>query len=91
MTEREPDYRGYWRATRRLTLGLLVVWGLVTFLPAYYAAPLNRFDFLGFPLGFYLGAQGTLLAYLAIVYYYVRTMKKLDRRYSVGEHFGPLL
>lgn len=85
MADETPDYRGYWRSTRRLTVGLLVLWALVTFLPAYYAAPLNRYDFLGFPLGFYLAAQGTLLAYLAIVHIYVRRMKTLDQRHGVGE------
>jgi len=89
MPEQVSDYRNYWRATRRLTLILLLVWGLVTFVPAYYAAPLNQYDFLGFPLGFYLAAQGTLLAYLAIVHIYVRTMRILDLRYGVGEHPGP--
>ncbi|MBX3686092.1 MAG: DUF4212 domain-containing protein [Rhodocyclaceae bacterium] len=89
MPERTPDYPGYWRATRLLTLTLLIVWALVTFLPAYYAAPLNRYDFLGFPLGFYLAAQGTLLAYLAIVHYYVKAMARLDLRYGVGEQSGP--
>ncbi|MBX3680827.1 MAG: DUF4212 domain-containing protein [Rhodocyclaceae bacterium] len=89
MPEQRPDHRNYWRATRRLTLALLALWGLVTFVPAYFAAPLNRYDFLGFPLGFYLAAQGTLLAYLLIVHIYVRTMKKLDLRYGMGEHQGP--
>ena len=41
-------------------------------------------SFLGFPLGFYLFAQGALLVYLAIIVIYVVAMNRLDRRYRVN-------
>jgi putative solute:sodium symporter small subunit len=69
----------YWRRTLKLTAVLLVLWFVVTFVASYFAHELNRFTFLGFPLGFYMGAQGALLVYLFIVCFYAWAMRKLDQ------------
>ena len=74
--------RRYWRRTKWLTVGLLVAWFAITFVSAYHAEALNQVDFLGFPLGFYLCAQGNLLVYLLIVGFYARQMNRLDARYG---------
>lgn len=68
----------YWRKTLRLTLLLLVLGFCVTLLPTLFAAELNRLVVWGFPVGFYMAAQGTPVVYLLIVWYYARRMKALD-------------
>lgn len=75
----------YWRKTRRLTLVLLGIWIFFTFVMNWYARELNAITFLGFPLGFYMGAQGLLVIYLAIIWYYNRRMRKLDAEYGIDE------
>jgi putative solute:sodium symporter small subunit len=82
LTER---HRAYWRRTLILTGCLLVVWFAVPFVAGYYAVELNTLSFLGFPLGFYILAQGALIVFLLIVVVYVFAMNRLDRRYGVGE------
>lgn len=82
LTER---HRAYWRHNLRLTAALLAVWFGVTFVAGYYADDLNHYSFLGFPLGFYVFAQGSLIAYLVIIAIYVRAMNRLDREFGVGE------
>ncbi|KON80768.1 DUF4212 domain-containing protein [Azoarcus sp. PA01] len=82
LTEQQ---RVYWRRTLLLTVALLSVWFLVTFGAGYFADELNRYSFLGFPLGFYIFAQGSLLTYLVIIAIYVHVMNRLDRRHGVGE------
>lgn len=77
--------RDYWRRTRLLTLILLGIWIAVTYVVSWHARELNTVVIFGFPLGFYMGAQGTLLVYLAIVGLYCRVMKCLDRKYGVEE------
>lgn len=69
----------YWRRTLKLTAALLLLWFVVTFVASYFAKELNQFTFLGFPLGFYMGAQGALLVYLLIVCLYAWAMRKLDQ------------
>lgn len=78
-------HRAYWRYTRILSASLLAVWFLVTFSAAWYATDLNQISFMGFPLAFYLFAQGILLLYLVIVGAYVLLMNRLDRAFGVGE------
>lgn len=75
----------YWRKTFRLTLFLLLVWVIVTFGLTWFARDLNGYSFLGFPLGFYMQAQGTLLIYLAIIWYYNRKMRQLDAEYDIEQ------
>ena len=65
-------------ATRRLTGALLLAWAVVTFVLAYFARDLH-FKLFGWPFSFWLGAQGGLLAYLAITWAYARGMDRLDR------------
>ncbi len=73
--------RAYWRRNLTLTVALLSVWFGVTFLGGYYARELNTLSFMGFPLGFYLFAQGSLLIYLVIIVIYVFAMNRLDRQF----------
>lgn len=73
--------RAYWRRNLTLTLTLLSVWFGVTFIGGYYARELNTLSFMGFPLGFYLFAQGSLLIYLVIIVIYVFAMNRLDRQF----------
>lgn len=68
----------YWARNVRLTVGLLLVWFLVTFVGNLFARKLN-FIFLGWPLHFWLAAQGTLVVYGVLVVFYVWYMNRLDR------------
>lgn len=82
-----PVEETYWRKTRRLTFVLLILWAVVTFVINWFARELNQYTFLGFPLGFYMGAQGLLFIYLIIIWFYNRRMRKLDARYGI-DHGG---
>lgn len=75
----------YWRKTRRLTFGLLVIWAFVTFVLTWYAPELNAFSLFGFPLGFYMAAQGSLVVYLVIIWYYNRRMRRLDEEFGIDD------
>jgi putative solute:sodium symporter small subunit len=76
--------RVYWRKTLTITAGLLAVWFVVTFVVSFFARELS-FSFFGWPFSFWMGAQGSLLVYGAIIWFYARTMDKLDAQYDVQE------
>jgi putative solute:sodium symporter small subunit len=69
----------YWARTRRLTLLLLLAWFVGTFGILFFARELSNFTFFGWPLSFYLAAQGMVIAYTVIVAIYAFKMRKLDR------------
>jgi putative solute:sodium symporter small subunit len=82
LTEKHKEY---WQRNLRMTGFLLAIWFVVTFVFSYFARELNEIVFLGFPLGFYFGAQGSLIIYVVIIWYYARYMNNLDQEYGVHE------
>ena len=82
---RSEKHREYWRKNLALTTLLLLIWFVVTFVASYFARELNGLVFLGFPFGFYMAAQGALIVYVLIVWYYARTMNRLDQEYEIDE------
>jgi putative solute:sodium symporter small subunit len=58
---------------------------VATFVASWYARELNEITILGFPLGFYMGAQGALIIYVLVIWYYARSMNKMDKDYGVHE------
>jgi len=77
-------HQEYWRRTLRITAILMGIWFFVTFVIGYFARSLD-FNFFGWPFAFYMGAQGSLIVYVAIIFYYARYMNKLDQEYGVDE------
>ena len=73
----------YWRRVRALTLGLLLVWFLISFGVIFFARELAGLELFGWPVPFYMAAQGTTLIYLLIIGVYALAMKKLDALASV--------
>ena len=74
----------YWRKTLTVTGVLLAIWFVVTFVVAYFARDL-QFNFFGWPFSFWVAAQGALIVYVLIIWYYARHMNRLDIEYGVDE------
>jgi putative solute:sodium symporter small subunit len=51
----------------------------------WFARELNELIFAGFPLAFYMGAQGSLIIYILIIWFYARRMNALDKTFGVDE------
>lgn len=75
----------YWHRNLAVSAILLAIWFVVTFVASFFARELNEFTVLGFPLGFYMAAQGSLIIYVIIVGYYAYYMNRLDREYGVDD------
>ncbi len=82
LTEKHNEY---WRRNLVITAILLGIWFIVTFVEAWFARELNAMTFLGFPLGFYMSAQGSLIIYVALIGIYAMLMRKLDLEFNVDE------
>ena len=85
LTERHKEY---WRRNMVMTAILLAIWFVVTYVVGFYARELNAIVIFGFPLGFYMGAQGSLIIYVIMIFYYAIRMNKLDKEYGVAEGEG---
>jgi putative solute:sodium symporter small subunit len=75
----------YWSENKRLTTVTLVIWALVSFGAAFFVESLNAIVIFGFPLGYYMGAQGSLVVFVALIFNYSSMMNKIDRKYGLQE------
>jgi len=83
---KQRDMAGYWAANVRLIIGLLLIWCGVTFLPIFFVAQLNQIEILtGFPLGYYMGAQGSLIVFIILIFFYAWRMERLDQAYGIAQ------
>jgi putative solute:sodium symporter small subunit len=72
----------HWQRTRSLTALLLALWLATSFCSVFFARELAGLTLFGWPLSFYLAAQGAALVYLAILAVYALRMNKFDLRFK---------
>jgi putative solute:sodium symporter small subunit len=77
-------HRRYWRKNLNITAILLGIWFVVTFVIGWFARDLN-FSFFGWPFIFWVAAQGALIVYVIIIWYYARYMDRLDHEHGFAE------
>jgi putative solute:sodium symporter small subunit len=75
----------HWAATRGLMLKTLVIWLVFAFIIHFFAAALNGVVILGFPMGFYMAAQGSLIVFVALLFWFASAQDKVDREFGVAE------
>src|SRR5688500_15282597 len=82
----EQQKQDYWRYNVRLTTTLLVIWFVVTYLiSGLFAGWLNQFTFIGFPMGYYMAAQGSLAIFVIEIAVYAHLMNRKDLEYGIVE------
>jgi putative solute:sodium symporter small subunit len=78
----------HWQENVQLITILLFIWFVVTFIPAIFADALNDIKVLtGFPLDYYMGAQGSLIVFVVLISYYAYKMDQIDKKYGMQEEF----
>jgi putative solute:sodium symporter small subunit len=77
---------GYWKANLRLLGICLVIWFVVSFVfGIILVEPLNAISLGGYPLGFWFAQQGSIYAFVGLIFFYAWKMNKLDRQFDVHE------
>jgi putative solute:sodium symporter small subunit len=77
--------RRHWEKTRNLTFVVLALWAVFAFVLPWNAKALNSMSFLGFPLGYYFIAQGSLLAFVLLIFGQNRLQDKIDDEFGMSE------
>lgn len=85
MSDKSDD-NAYWRANIRLIRISLVIWALVSFGFGILLRPMiSGIKVGGTDLGFWFAQQGSILVFLALIFFYAWRMNKLDAQYGVEE------
>ena len=77
--------QAFWGRTKRLTLVLGALWLAVNLAVPWFARDLNAWQLFGFPLGYWLAAEGTLFVYLGIIVVYAFVMDRYEASYLAAE------
>lgn len=86
MAEEKIDSSGYWKANVRLITGCLIVWAFVSYGMAILFRPLlSGITVGGTDLGFWFAQQGSILTFIALIFFYAWKMNKLDQKFGLGE------
>jgi putative solute:sodium symporter small subunit len=75
----------HWEKTRNLTIVILILWAIFAFVLPWYAFALNHIKFMGFPLGFYFTAQGSLIAFVLMIFVQNWFQDKIDDEFGFGD------
>lgn len=75
----------YWARTSTLMWIMLILWVFFSFIVHLFVDQLNSFQFFGFPLGFYMAAQGSLIAFVVMLFIFAKRQDTIDREEGVAE------
>ena len=77
----------HWRKTSRLMWMHLGVWFFFGYVIHMFVVPLNKIviPVLGFPLGFYMAAQGSLIVFVVMLFVFAWQQDRIDRQHGVAE------
>ena len=74
----------YWSENLRIIKISLVIWFVVSFgFGLLLVEPLNAISLGGYKLGFWFAQQGSIYAFLGLIFWYGAKMNTLDKKYDV--------
>jgi putative solute:sodium symporter small subunit len=87
----QPDSKAneeaHWQKTTRLMLTHLGIWLFFGYIIHFFVVPLNKIviPILGFPLGFYMAAQGSLIVFVVMLFVFAKQQNAIDREFGYAE------
>src|SRR6185436_8082333 len=87
----QPDSKAnedaHWHKTTRLMFIHLGVWFFFGYVIHMFVVPLNKIviPVLGFPLGFYMAAQGSLIVFVLMLFVCAWQQNRIDRAHGYAE------
>jgi putative solute:sodium symporter small subunit len=87
MRETPMDDRteAYWDRTKRLMWVMMALWVVFGYVIHFFVTPLNNIRIAGFPLGFYMASQGSLIVFVVMLFWFAKKQDQIDRESGVAE------
>ena len=83
---KKEQLKCYWKANIKYLIILLCIWFVVSFgCGVLFADQLNQIKIGGFKLGFWFAQQGSIFAFIILIFIYVYLMNRLDKRFDLDE------
>lgn len=81
----DSNVEAHWRKTSSLMWLTVGLWAFFSFFIHMFAPWLNSIRILGFPFGFYMAAQGSLIAFVAMLFWFAKAQDNIDREFGMAE------
>ncbi|SDE75004.1 putative solute:sodium symporter small subunit [Pricia antarctica] len=86
MSEKQKHASAYWKENVRYLFILLTIWFVVSYgAGILFKDALDSIRIGGFKLGFWFAQQGSIYAFVILIFVYIRLMNKLDKKYGFDE------
>lgn len=85
MSDNSGNHAAHWAKTRNLTILVLIIWVIFSMIIPWNAHNLNSMSFLGFPLGYYMCVQGSLIVFVLLIFFQNWRQDAIDDEHGVGE------
>ena len=75
----------HWQKTKGHMIITLCLWAFFSMVIFLFGYEINGMSFLGYPLAYYMTAQGSLLAFVLIIFWFANKQEKIDEEFGFGE------
>lgn len=87
MSEISPEKAaGHWAKTKSLMWTVLALWFIFSFGIHFFVDGLNKIVIFGFPMGWYFAAQGSLIVFVIICFWFAKKQNDIDDEFGLGEN-----
>ena len=75
----------HWEKSKNHMIVTLVIWFFFSTVIFMFGAEINSMTFLGYPLAYYMTAQGSLLAFVVMLFWTANKQEKIDEEHGFSE------
>lgn len=65
-----------------ITLAIWFFFGYIIFM---FGSDINSASFLGYPLAYYMCAQGSIIAFVVLIFWFANKQEKIDEEFGFAE------
>ena len=84
MSNEAAGSSSHWEKSKSLLYITLAIWAIFSFVVHWFGDALNG-EAGSFPLGYYMAGQGSQIAFVILVFWFVTRQNKLDVEHGVSE------
>jgi len=75
----------HWKKTKSHMILTLLIWFFFSIVIFMFGESINSASFLGYPLAYYMCAQGSLLAFVILIFWAANRQESIDDEFGYGE------
>ncbi len=72
----------HWEKTKGQMIIPMLLWFFFCYVVFMFGESLNSVSFLGYPLAYYMSAQGSLIAFVVILFWSANKQEKIDEEFG---------